>query len=64
MKATIALTLTGMVRALRWRAHALAETSERGYRHPREPAYPDRDRRRPSRPQSSNEEPRDDRPGR
>lgn len=64
MKATIELTLAGLVRALRWRAHALAEAGERGYRDAREPAYPSRGRRRPSRPQSRNEEPRDDRPGR
>jgi hypothetical protein len=64
MKATIRLTLAGLVDALRWRAHALAEAGERSYRDAREPAYPSRGRRRPSRPQSRIEEPRDDRPGR
>lgn len=64
MKATVALTLAGLVRALRWRAHVLADRGERDYRPAREPAYPSRGRRRPSRPQSRIEEPRDDRPGR
>lgn len=64
MKATVELTLAGLVRALRWRAHALAEEGERDYRRTGQPAYPSRARRRPSRPQSRSEEPRDDRPGR
>ena len=64
MKASIALTLSGLVRALRWRAHALAEAGERDYRRAVQPASPGRGRRRPARPHAKNEEPRDDRPGR
>jgi len=36
MKATIRLTLSGLVSALRWRAHALAEKAENGYPDARE----------------------------
>lgn len=64
MKATIELTLAGLVNALGWRAHELAEEAERGYRHAREPALPRRGRRRPQGPQTRIEEPHDDRPGR
>lgn len=31
MKVSIALTLDGMIRALRWKAHALADDIEHGY---------------------------------
>lgn len=64
MKATIGLTLAGLVAALRWRAHALAEEAAGGYPRGRATTSRRRGRRRPPRPQPSIEEPRDDRPGR
>ena len=54
MRLTMTLTLDGLVRALKWRAHALAEPEAGGYARPREPhpgsmegrrARPDRDGR-------------------
>lgn len=64
MKAAIELTLAGLVNALRWRAHALADEAEGGYRRGAEPARRRRGAKRPARPHAKIEEPRDDRPGR
>lgn len=49
MNVTVRLTLDGMIRALRWRLHALAEDGGRGYAPrdrdaPDEPRRPDRQR--------------------
>jgi hypothetical protein len=64
MKTTVRLTLDGLVRALRVKAHALAEDSERSYgsrlRPPAEHAKPTGRSRRPR----ASRELADDRPGR
>ncbi len=64
MKATIRLTFAGLVGALRWRAHALAEEAGRGYPDGRVAASGRRGRRCPSTAQPRTEEPSDDRRGR
>lgn len=64
MKATIRLTLAGLVGALRWRAHALAEEPGRSYPDGRVAISRRHGRRRASIPQPRIEEPSDDRRGR
>lgn len=57
MKVSVELTLDGMIRALRWKAHALADAMEHGYAGP--PAGPDRTTK--PRPRPPREETDDDR---
>ena len=64
MKMTVRLTLDGLVRALRVKAHALAEDAEQGYFPPSRPAA---DRAQPTaltRQPTASRELADDRPGR